>query len=187
MSETAPKTPKQTERIKHQRALADYLALGPDRSLEKLHRWYTENAPKPPCNRSLKGWSTKYDWKAKAAAHDAKVAEKLAGMAEEAAIEDGWDRVSTLTEFAKLSLDKAMEALREGSLKAETAYELQALLNGAVTALKHVELITGGPTSRIATLMSKEFAPAWMQEELAKVPMPVAAQQADDGEDTTVH
>ena len=182
MSEPAPKTAKRTGRVKHQQGLAQYIALGPDRSLEKLHRWCTKNAPKAPGVRTLKGWSTKYGWKAKAAAHDAKVAGRLADKVEEAAVEDGWDRVSTLTDFARLSLDKAMEALQGGSLKAETAYELQALLNSAVTALKHIELMTGGPTSRIATLLSKEFAPEWMKNHLkASAPTsPSAAATASD-------
>ena len=170
MSEPVSKTTRQSGRVKNGEGLNDYLMLGADRSLEKLCRRYAETMLRPPALVTLKLWSTKHSWQAKAAQHDARVASQVAEKAEEAAVEDGWDRVNTLTDFARLSLNKAMEALQGGSLKAETAYELQALLNASVTALKHIELISGRATDRLDTIDAKTFAPEWMQEKLTAPP-----------------
>ena len=172
---------KETGRIRHAQGLCDYLTLGEGRSLRKLREWYCEFMARPPSLVCLEKWSSKYGWQAKAAAYDARVASQVAEKAEEAAVEDGWDRVNTLTDFARLSLDKAMEALQGGSLKAETAYELQALLNASVTALKHIELISGRATDRLDTIDAKSFAPEWMVDKLtAPAPPPKTATTGDE-------
>lgn len=63
------------ETQKANRALKDYVAMGPGRSLTKLHKTYTEYAPErgdPPtqCLRTLKNWSSRYDWQARLACWD---------------------------------------------------------------------------------------------------------------------
>ena len=193
MSKKKPEKTKQPGRVKHGEGLNDYLTLGADRSLEKLCRRYAETMLRPPALVTLKLWSAKHSWQAKAAQHDARVASQVAEKAEEAAVEDGWDHVNTLTDFARLSLDKAMEALQGGSLKAETAYELQALLNASVTALKHIELISGRATDRLDRIDVKTFAPEWLAERLkARAPAspPTTATSIDEAgvpADTTRH
>ena len=167
------KTTKQPGRVKHGEALAHYLALGADRSLEKLHRWCTANSPKAPCLRSLKGWSTKYGWTAEAAEYDARVAGRVTEKVEDAAVEETWDKVKTLTDLAQKTLNAAIAGLDGGDITADSAYEVQALLNSAVTALKHVELVSGRATNRFENLTPKDWAPEWLQEAL------LAAEQAD--------
>ena len=61
---------KRPGRVKHRQGLADYLALGPDRSLEKLFWRYAENMLNPPALVTLKLWSAKHSWQLKATAHD---------------------------------------------------------------------------------------------------------------------
>jgi hypothetical protein len=49
-------------------ALRAYYLMGSGRSLAKLHQKYTEGAPEsaPTCHlRTLKGWSTRFDWQAR--------------------------------------------------------------------------------------------------------------------------
>lgn len=62
-------------------ACNDYLLMGPGRSLEKLWRQYREQKwhqtgtkPAPPTRRlrTLKEWSSRYDWQARAKLYDAK-------------------------------------------------------------------------------------------------------------------
>ena len=180
---------KRTGRIKHQQGLADFLRLGPDRSLEKLYFWYTENVPKPPAISTLKIWSTRYGWQAKAAAHDARVASRVAEKAEKAAVEETWDQVKALTVVARKTLQKVVDGLEGESIKADDAYQLAALTNSALAAIKGVQLLTGGPTERIGYTV-KDSAPEWMAERLkapAPGPSPTAAATSDENEDTTIH
>src|SRR6516165_9679735 len=66
-------------------ALADYLALGAQRSIRLLHQKYMDEInTKAPCLRTLLTWSGRYRWSAAAADHDRAVAEQRQGMAEEA-------------------------------------------------------------------------------------------------------
>lgn len=51
-------------------ALEAYLALGPGRSLEKLHLSQTSTKPLPSV-ATLKNWSSTFDWVARANAYDA--------------------------------------------------------------------------------------------------------------------
>jgi len=66
-----PLTRARWETQKANRALKDYIAMGPGRSLSKLHRSYTEGSLKEEaptrCLRTLKGWSTRYAWQARLA------------------------------------------------------------------------------------------------------------------------
>ena len=68
------------ESSKAKTALADYLAMGPGRSLEwlcALYRAHTE--PRPPTRHiaTLKCWSGAHSWVAQAAEHDAAESEKV--------------------------------------------------------------------------------------------------------------
>ena len=171
------KTTKQPGRIKHDRGLADYLALGPDRSLEKLHQQFTEYAPEAPCLRSLKGWSTRYGWQAKAAQHDARVASQVAEKSEEAAVEQGVDHVKALHDVADKALRKVIDGLDAESIKADDAYQMAALVNSALGAIRGVQLLTGKATERFGEEAVQNHMPEWMQE-LLKNPAPGPSQTA---------
>ena len=65
------------ETNKARQAFEDYFALGPNRSLSKLHRMYTEVTPEnSPTKhlRTLKMWSTKHDWQSRIAHKEAEIA-----------------------------------------------------------------------------------------------------------------
>lgn len=65
------------ETNKARQAFEDYFALGPNRSLSKLHRIYTEdtleNSPTVHL-RTLKMWSTKHGWQDRIAHREAEIA-----------------------------------------------------------------------------------------------------------------
>ena len=162
--------PKKGKRIKHRAALNDFLALGQDRSLDKLHDWYTKNVSKPP-GRSIIGiWSTRYGWQTRATEHDERVAGGVSQKVEEAAVEKGWDTVTALTDLAKKALDKAIAGFDGGKITADDAYQVQALLNSAIIALKHVELLSGRATGRLGQEDIKQYAPEWLRERLTTPP-----------------
>lgn len=170
MSEPVSKTTKCTGRVKHGEGLNDYLMLGADRSLEKLCRQYAETMLRPPALVTLKLWSAKHSWQAKAAQHDARVASQVAEKAEEAAVEQGLDHVQALTAVADKALRKVIDGLEGESIQADDAYKLAALVNSALGAIKGVQLLTGGPTERIGVGgLPKDCIPEWMAEKLARM------------------
>ncbi len=180
---------KQPGRVKHERGLTDFLALGPDRSLDKLHDWYTKNVSKPP-GRSIIGiWSTKHAWRIKAAAYDERVAGGVSQRVEEAAIKETWDCVGQLTELAKGSLKKALDALKDDTMKAKDPYGIAALTNIVLGCVKAVELLEGRATSRLGFEDVKNYAPEWMADKLtASTPPPTTAATRDETEvPETVH
>jgi hypothetical protein len=66
-------------------ACNDYLRMGPGRSLQKLHRFYTESAPyKPPVKalRTLKGWSAQFGWQERANDYDTEIERQKNELAE---------------------------------------------------------------------------------------------------------
>ena len=171
-------TTKQTGRVKHVQGLADFKRLGPDRSLEKLCRQYTQTVPKPPAISTLKIWSTKYGWQAKAAVHDERVAGRVSVKVEDAAVGEAWDRVKDLTTVAQKSIQKALDALEGGNMEAKDPYAVAALMNTALGSIKAVELLSGRATGRFENLTPKDHAPDWLKERLA-----ADAAQADEPSD----
>ena len=171
---------KQPGRVKHRQGLADYLALGADRSLERLCRQYAKNMLKPPALVTLKLWSAKHSWQAAAVAYDARVATQVAEKAEDAAVEQGVDHVKALTDVADRALQKVIDGLDGESITASDAYQMAALVNSALGAIKGVQLLTGGPTERIGYTV-KDEAPEWMQERLV-VPSPPPTATATSNE-----
>ena len=71
-------TKAKARRIDHQQGLADYLAMGPERSLRKIRRWYCDNTARPPALVTIEKWSSRHGWVRKARDHDARVGSKLA-------------------------------------------------------------------------------------------------------------
>lgn len=56
--------------ITPEQAYIDYLSMGPQRSLAKLHAKYTRTTPKPPSLDTLKSWSRRHYWRTKVAVDD---------------------------------------------------------------------------------------------------------------------
>lgn len=154
-------------RVDHRHALADYLAMGLRRSLSGLHRRYSETTPNPPSIDTLKYWSRTHAWQVQATEHDAKVAAGVQEHVARAAVEDGWDRVQALADFARRSLEKASEALEGEGMKAGTPGEVKALADAAIAAIKEVDLLTGGPSARVeSTQFVTDHCPAWLKARL---------------------
>lgn len=154
-------------RIDHQQGLADYLAMGPERSLRKLRRRYCKTMARPPALVTIEKWSSRYEWVRKAQEHDARVGSRLVEKAEEVAVKDGWDRIQALSDVARAALEKATVALERDDLNASTPAEVRALCEAAVSALRQAELLQGGATARIAMVDTPvDMAPDWIRERL---------------------
>ena len=161
--------PEKSQRIKHRQGLNNFLALGPDRSLDKLHDWYIKNVSKPP-GRSIIGiWSTKHGWQTRAAEHDSRVAGGVSQKVEEAAIEENWDCVGELTELAQRSVKKALDALKDDTMKVKDPYGIAALTNIVLGCVKAIELLEGRATDRLDNLFPKDCVPEWVAEKLTRM------------------
>ena len=178
--------PKKSQRIKHRQALNDFLAMGADRSLEKLCQWYIKNVSNPP-GRSIIGiWSVKHGWQDRAAEHDERVAGGVKEKVESAAIEETWDRVGDLTDLAQRALKKALDALEGDAMTVTDPYGVAALVNSALSSIKTVELLTGGPTERFGHT-PRDHAPEWVLERLAARTTATAGDEIDIPETATQH
>ena len=139
----------------------------------------------PPALVTIESWSNRFGWVAQAKKHDERVSARLEEKAEDTAVEQTWDKITTLTSLAEKALDKAIAGLDSGTIKTDDAYQIQALLNSAVTALKHIELVSGRATSRLGSETIKDYAPSWMAEALAAAaPAPVLEHEDLTGDET---
>jgi hypothetical protein len=130
-----------------QQAKVDYLALGSERSLRRLTRYYDESDTEfPPSLQTLAAWSRRDGWQSAAADHDEFVGAALLTRLRESAVQQAFDRVAALTNAAQHCLDTAAEAdLKTAAL---TASDIKALVSTAIDALKMVEVLTGGVSDR---------------------------------------
>lgn len=158
--------------ITHYQALAEYLAMGADRSLAGLYRRYKAEIPNgAPAEITLKKWSQRYGWAAAARRHDENVGRRLLEHVEDEAAKRGFDRVQALMDAAQACLEDAA-AIR---LKGEgSATDKRALLSAAIDCIKMIELLTGGVTDR------QERAAAF-PEEAKRILNELAARQRDRG------
>jgi hypothetical protein len=139
--------------VTHEQALAHYFMLGAGRSLEKLRRHYTGlTPPKPVSIDTLKFWSRRHGWAAKAAAHDQEVTQRLAEKANRQRAKGEWDKVEALLAVARRCLDLVKDAQLG---VATTAQDCRALTAPGVEAMKMAEVLTGGVSDRIAAQSSE--------------------------------
>ena len=146
--EKKPEKVKQPGRVKHEQGLADYLKMGPDRSLKKLWTRYCDTMVAPPALVTIESWSQRFAWVAKAQAFDERLAARLQEKVADASLEETWDRVKDLTALAKRLVDKAFEGLEGDTLKATTPYDVAALTNTAMGVIKAAELLAGSRALR---------------------------------------
>src|SRR3981189_1311299 len=97
--------------LKRQQSLVDYLALGAERSLRRLARYYDEiRTENPPSFATLAVWSRRDRWQAAAASHDEFVGNALVARLRETAVQQQFDRVTALTKLAQSCLDAANQS-----------------------------------------------------------------------------
>lgn len=132
------------ETPKARQAWADYVALGPDRSLEKLLRRY-QTDPSPPTTRlsSLKQWSVQFGWQQRLQdIADAEVAEAEARQAAHirSIMETGFalahERVRVLNDLAGTLLE---ELTAEGSENRRWVSEWKLVGSGENAQLVEIE------------------------------------------------
>jgi hypothetical protein len=127
-------------------ALADYLAMGAERSISKLFRRYSEsNLAKPPAEITLKWWSRRDHWVEQAREFDERVGRRLRARAETAAVKQSFNRVAALNAVAQRCLEVAANSNVEN---ATSATDIRALVAAAVDAIKLAEVLTGGVSDR---------------------------------------
>jgi hypothetical protein len=138
--------PKGSVSVSAGQALADYLAMGAERSISKLFRRYSEsNLAKRPAEITLKWWSRRDHWVEEAREFDERVGRRLRARAETAAVKQSFDRIAALTAVARRCLDVAIHGELE---KATTATDIRALVTAAIDAIKLTEVLTGGVSDR---------------------------------------
>ncbi len=153
--------PTETERAKA--AFADYLAMGPGRSLEKLAEQYqnvTEPCPTRRLN-TLKGWSTNFAWQDRIAAHGEKFREQQQDAADKARLENLTLVRAGKGEFAK--------ALKSGKLKADSVSDLERLIKLEMQLL-------GAPLADRTELTGKDGGPV----QAVSASVDIAALVSDD-------
>lgn len=96
-----------SETSRAKQAWADYVTLGPGRSLEKLAALY-QSSPKPTPLRTLKGWSSAFGWQARLieiANREAIAAEEREAAYRRSILEDGYalahERVKALKDLGQ--------------------------------------------------------------------------------------
>lgn len=154
-------------RIDHRQALADYLAMGPQRSLVKLHQYYEATANGGPCLQTLKNWSKKHGWQKAAARHDERVAAQIAERAERVAVEKGFDQVAAFAEIIEHGAVALREFIKdpENLKKVTNAAEFGTVANALVRISQLVELLEGRPTGRLG-VEHKAEPPEWMKNQI---------------------
>lgn len=132
--------------VTNQQALADYLAMGADRSLAALYRRYAAEIPQgAPAEITLKKWSQRHGWAAAARRHDQNVGRRLLEQVETEAVKRGFDRAQALMVAAEACLDDAAKIRLDG---VGTAHDKKALISAAIEAIKMVQVLTGGVADR---------------------------------------
>lgn len=104
---------KSKETPKQRGAFLAYFDLGGERSLDKLHQIFTEQAPKTAITlRTLKEWSRKFRWVDKVEVMDIEAADK----AEKMAVKKATMKKSQILSFTKNVMIKCNEALLDGTI-----------------------------------------------------------------------
>ncbi len=83
-------------RIDRERARADYVAMGPGRSLKKLAQRYAEARLENGTFNNLRYWSAKDGWVRAAQEHDAQVAGEVSRKSIEADAQKRWDAMQAM-------------------------------------------------------------------------------------------
>ena len=116
---------------KAQAALADYLAMGPGRSLEKLCEVYVERrrsvgAEAVPTTRlpTLQKWSSEYNWQEEALAYEQRMAEALETEAAKARKR----RLKIVQSAIGILVEGMQEKGGKRKFKAESVRDLEALV-----------------------------------------------------------
>ena len=105
-----------TDPAAHQRALADYLAQTPPRSLERLvERYRSGTEVGPPTRRlgTLKEWSRRYGWQERVREHEAQIAREAADRLRAERLADLERRRARRLKGADSVRDIAMDALAD--------------------------------------------------------------------------
>ena len=121
-------------RITADRALADYVAMGPQRSLKKLAQHYTEARTENGTVGNLRYWSRTRGWVRAAQEHDAQVAGEVSRKAIEAQAEATWDEAAELMDTARVASDRLKACLP--SLEVADASAAKAMADVVATLAK---------------------------------------------------
>lgn len=120
------------ESNKAAKAFEDYYNLGPGRSLAKLHRTYTEDAPESvPTKqlRTLKKWSTTHSWQKRVAERDIEVAKTYLEEIKEKATETGYAVFYKRIHDLGIIAERMFKLLEVGPLPPAFVREFRGLLD----------------------------------------------------------
>ena len=109
-------------RITADRAVADYVAMGPQRSLKKLAQHYTETRMENGTLGNLRYWSRTHGWVRAAEEHDAQVAGEVSRKAIEAQAQERWDAARAMGDLWQGIADKLLAAVAKTEVVDATAF-----------------------------------------------------------------
>ena len=120
-----------------QQAYIDYLSLGAERSLEKLHEIYTRDTPKPPSIDTLKLWSTKHHWQNKLCADSHEIEYEARRKSTEIHSESLYIQRKEFYDMSTFLVRKAYVLLQDVSVLDKEAMEnISVLCNSAIECVK---------------------------------------------------
>jgi hypothetical protein len=135
-------------------AFADYLALGPERSIAKLCELYADTCASPPALRTLKNWSAEGAWRHRVVEHAAQVGALVQSMAAESGSQAHLDMARSLHAAGNQMIAKIV-AMVEGIQGGDVA-QANVITDIALKLSKHaLEIERGRPpsTERLREIM----------------------------------
>ena len=150
---------RQREPERAQVALQEYLAMGPARSLEKLRRHCADVDPENVLSMStMKYWSSRYGWVARAVEHDARVAEAVQNKTSKRQVKQTVDALSTVDRMiVGLAGIVEQHAERETPLKLRTPQDFRAVASALTDLARAKELLEGREDSRTGHMTEAEL------------------------------
>ena len=136
-------------RIDRERARADYIALGPKRSVRKLAQRYAKAMPEIGGSLgNLKLWCKHDEWVVRAEEHDAQVAGEVSRKAIETQAEATWDAAKELMNIAEVGAKRLKACL--AVCEAKDGPAAKTLAEVVIALIKHSSEMTGGQTAAAA-------------------------------------
>lgn len=151
-------------RITEPEARAAYLAMGPNRSLEKLHRAQAGASPSISL-RTLKTWSSKFEWVRLAVEFDSRVGAQVVARVEAQQVRDGANRLRRMQGFVDAAFERAEQLLAT----AEDIGDLKEIVAAAIGTEEKIQVMLGGVSDRTQNLAGAETPEARAQRQRREI------------------
>ena len=161
-------SPKKAK-LGHLAALEHYKALGPDRSLMRLHKHLAEILPPDDLvtTRTLQNWCARYHWIQAAEDHDASVAREAGELARKDAVQEAYSEITMLRRLQRKAFEKAeqlADPMSPADFKGDLVRQLGDLIDQGIRAGQRIDAMTstgrntiGDPEGGGAPVLAREI------------------------------